>query len=109
VSGQHALDALKPGVFARCVHGVHVLGGGWQVWLPGHGRVRQDGLYLGAKHQCAISPPIVEGLDAYAVARYEKPLQSPIPQGEGEHAVETVEAFHAPFLVSMKDDLGVGV
>ena len=53
---------------------------------------------------------VIQRLDSEAIAR-EKHLRriaAAIPDGEGEHAVETTHALRAPLFVGMHDDFGVG-
>ena len=52
-------------------------------------------------------PPVVEGLDADAVAGHEQGLFAAIPESEGEHAVEVGQAVWAPFFVGVQNRLAV--
>jgi hypothetical protein len=51
----------------------------------------------------------VERFDAEPVAGQDQPPGVLLDDGEGEHAVEAVHTGRAPLLVSLEDDLGVGV
>ena len=52
---------------------------------------------------------VVERLDAQAVAGEKQALRRPVPDREGEHAVELVEQASPSLLVEAEDDLGVGL
>src|SRR5580704_1811601 len=55
----------------------------------------------------AIHVGIVQGLDAEAVARKEKPLVARIPNREGPHAVEAQLAFRSPLGISGEHDFTI--
>ena len=50
----------------------------------------------------------VERLDADPIARQHQPPRRRVPDGEGKHAAELLDAALAPLLVAVDDDLGVG-
>ena len=50
----------------------------------------------------------VERLDAQPVPAEDQPAGVLLQQGEGEHPEEVVDAVHAPPVVGLGDDLGVG-
>src|SRR4029079_10028980 len=50
----------------------------------------------------------MKGLLAEEIARGEERFLLRVPQDEGEHAPEAVEALPAPFVIRRDDDLGVG-
>src|SRR6266540_4218574 len=51
---------------------------------------------------------VVERLDAHAIAAQKQPPARPVPNGEGEHAVEPLNQIVTPLLVGVSKDLGVG-
>ena len=52
---------------------------------------------------------VVERFDAEDVARADELLSHVVPDGDCEHATQTLEDAHAPFLVTVHDDFGVTV
>src|SRR5262249_33720987 len=56
-----------------------------------------------------VMDAVIERLDADAVANKPEAPDPRIPKCEGEHAAEFLQAFNAPFLKGVKDDLRVGV
>src|SRR5207302_1644540 len=49
---------------------------------------------------------VAERLDREAVAREDEPALALVPQGQGPHAVEALEAIGSPGRVGVEDDLG---
>src|SRR5262249_14982286 len=70
--------------------------------------VFQDSLDLRGEHQRFVAKIPVKRLDAVAIPRQEQSLVRLVPDGKGEHAVETPHAVVAPFLVRVDDDFGIG-
>ena len=52
---------------------------------------------------------IIERLDAEPIARQDHASGLALPDREGKHAVEALDAARAPFRVSFQDDLGVAL
>jgi hypothetical protein len=75
----------------------------------GDGGVLDDGLDLGGEAQAAADRGVVERFDADAVAGQPESAAVEVPDREGEHALESLDAVGAPFLVAVHDDFGVGV
>src|SRR5206468_12461461 len=71
-------------------------------------RVGVEGARLARKGKAVTVEPVVEGLDAEAVARGEEPAARPVPEREGPHAVEALDAALAPLAVGGEDHLRVG-
>jgi hypothetical protein len=103
--------------FGLAVHGVR----GGHVFV---GQVAHDGLRierklqprhggqtveLRAEEQAALLQGVEEGLFAEAVTGAEQTAPGGIPEGEGEHAVEALEAVRAPDAVGLEDDLRIGM
>ena len=66
----------------------------------------------GLKLRCKGERPLiiveVEGFDAQTVPEEKQRLLGFVPQGEGEHAVETLHTFRPPAGKGVEDDLGIG-
>ena len=62
-----------------------------------------------AKAKLSGAGGVVEGLDAHAVADAPQPPPRLIPEGEGEHAVEAVEAVDAVLGIGLEQDFGIGI
>ena len=56
----------------------------------------------------SVTHRVVDRPHAGAVARQHQALTARVPDGEGEVAVERLDAIGTPLLVEMDDDLGVG-
>ena len=67
----------------------------------------QERLRLGAEDEIAVELREEERPHAEAVARDEDLLRLPVPDGEGEVAVQPVQAVGPPLLVRMREDLSV--
>src|SRR5574341_742739 len=72
-------------------------------------RVLQQGLDLRGKGEPVMVNAVVEGLDPDAVADQPELPFFGVPEADGEHAAEFVQAVDAPLLEGMDDDLGVRV
>jgi len=68
----------------------------------------QNGFDLGGEDQLVAMPVVVQRLDAESVADEDQFALLAIPDGEGEHAVEQLDAIRPIFFVSMYDDFRVG-
>src|SRR5262245_43190043 len=68
-----------------------------------------DGSHLRAEPDGAAANRVVNQLDAHGVARQDEASPACIPEGDAEHAVETIEDVGAPLLVAVNDGLGVGL
>ena len=64
-------------------------------------------LELAREHETTPFEPVVEGLDAEAVARAEELATLPVPDRERPHPVEPLDAASAPLVVGGEDHLGV--
>ena len=72
--------------------------------------VGQQRLQFTAEQQRAVvQQRVVQRLDPHAVARHEQCLAIAVPQHEGEHAAEAVDAALTPLLPAMHDALGVAL
>ena len=70
--------------------------------------VDEQRLQLRGEQQPVREPRIVERLLAEAIARGEQPPRRRVPEDEGEHPVEPLEARRTVVLVRVQDDLRVG-
>src|SRR5215470_7155247 len=66
-------------------------------------------LHLRAKYDPLRIDPIMQWLDAETVARQQEPPAGMIPDGEGPHSVEPLEAALAPARVGLENHLRVRV
>src|SRR5581483_4929430 len=71
------------------------------------GHEREEGLRLGGDVDELVSDGVVEGLDAEAVACAKEQLPLLVPDHEGEHSSQMVDAALAPAGVGLQDDLRV--
>ena len=72
-------------------------------------RMLEDALDLGSEDEAAVLLRVVERLDAEEVAGTEQLARIAVPDGEREHAAQTVEHAFAPRQIAREQDLGVGV
>ena len=52
---------------------------------------------------------VVQGFDAKVVARDQQALRAPVPQREGEHALQVLEHAHAVLAIGVEQRLSVAV
>ena len=78
-----------------------------RVQLPLHGRVGEDRLDLGGEDQARGIAVHVQRFDAQAITGQEKAAAPLVPDREGEHAPELLEAARTERLVQAEHDLGV--
>src|SRR6185436_20827580 len=65
---------------------------------------------FGSEHEpLARQFAVEERLHAKAIPREKQPPRLLIPDGECEHASESIDEAHAPLLVSVHDDFGIRV
>ena len=69
--------------------------------------VLQQRLDLGREQELLADARVEQRLLAQSVAGYEQFAAAAVPDGEGEHADQVVEAALAVFLVGVHDGLGV--
>ena len=72
-------------------------------------RQRHQRLQLGTKGEAAILFGVIERLDPDRIARKRQATLLAIPDGDGEHAVQTGPRIVAPFAIGRQDRLGVAV
>src|SRR5436305_7843306 len=75
----------------------------WEVGLA------EQGLELGREADPPLPEPVVERLDAEAVARQQQATLAPIPDREREHATQARHERRAVVEVEMQQDLGVAM
>ncbi len=83
----------------ECVH----------VYLPRDGRVGQQRLCFARPDHAVPIAVIVERLDTEGIACQQQSLLAGIPDSESKDAVETRDTVITPLLVSMNNDLRVGL
>ncbi len=72
--------------------------------------MREQCLELGRERDSAVRVGVVdEGLFAQAIPGQEDAVLAGVPQGQGEHAPQMLEAVDAVLLVGVDDGLGVRV
>ena len=72
-------------------------------------RMIQKALDFRAEQELPVFVVVVEGLDAEDVARAEQLARLRVPNDKREHAAQLIKHAATPFLVAMKDGLGVGM
>ena len=81
---------------------------GQRIKIAGEAAMRQQRFEFGAEKKGAVWQQGVEKrLDAKSVARQEQGFTIPVPQGKGEHATKTFDAFLSPGFPGVDDDLRV--
>jgi len=73
----------------------------------GDQRVAEQRLRLGREQEQPVAVPVVERLLAQPIAGEEEPARGVVPDGEGEHADEPLDACLAVDSVGVQDHLGV--
>src|SRR5689334_22039838 len=68
---------------------------------------REQRLRLGREDERAVATRVVERLLTEAVAREDEATARPVPDGDGEHALERIDEVRPSLLVEVRDDLGV--
>src|ERR1051326_2201165 len=74
-----------------------------EVGLARYRRVGAETLQLGGEDERAAVPLVIERLHADMVARDEEALRRPVPQREGEHALQVLEHAHAVFAIGIEE------
>ena len=109
MTGRHLMDVLEHGLRVVHVLEAQVLRKGLAVQLLLEARVRQEGLDLATPDQTTALMLVVQRLDAEDIARQHQLLFLGIPDGDGEHAAQTLEHARSPGFIAMHDGLGVAV
>ena len=105
----HLLDALEDGARRGDVTVAEVGGERVSVHLGAPGGVIEKTAGLRAEEERSADAPPVERLDADAVADEREAAGVVLPEGEREHAVQTLDgALDAPRLARLQHDLRVG-
>jgi len=81
---------------------------GFEVEFARDGAVGEDGFLLRAEEEGVSGEDVVERFDAVTVAGEEERGARLVPEGEGEHAVEALDAGGAPLDIGVERDFGVG-
>jgi len=66
-------------------------------------------LHAGGEAQPHTFERVIQRLDAEAVAGEEQRAMAQVADGEGEHAVEMLDAFFAPGVIGLEDHLAVAL
>ena len=104
--GDAAVDRLR----VRDVAIGEVVLDGLVVEVAPQARMHQEGLQLRGEEDRAVRQlRVVERLDAQAVAGQEQHPLPFVPEAEGEHAAEAIDAAFAPFLPGVDDHLGIAM
>src|SRR5262249_59428020 len=108
VAGGQLGDALEDaGVGGNAGVGRVVVDRG-AVALRGHGGVLEQGLQLAGEDEAALVEPVEERLLAEPVPRHEHGAVAAVPDREGEHAAEALDAAGAALLGSVDDRVRAG-
>lgn len=109
MSGQKFFDILEDRHFSRDVGQGEVGCQGLLIHFPGEPLVGQDRFHLRGETEPALVAGVEEGLDAEPVPTEKEHPRGSIPDREGEHTPELVDAGLPPFLVGMKNGFRVAV
>ena len=108
LAGMKLGHPAKHGPVALHVLEGEVLANPVEVRLGADVRGHEERLDLGGEEDPLRRGVQVEGLHAEVVAREEDRACLPVEEGEGEHAVQPLDAGGTPLLVRLEDDLRVG-
>ena len=67
----------------------------------------QDAFDLRGEQEFAVGQGVIERFDAQAVPGQEELSLGPVPDGEGKHPLEPLDAALSFFLIEMEDRLGI--
>ncbi len=109
VAGQEFAQALKQRFLSRQVVERQKLSNRRHVHLSANGWISQDGLQFRGKPQRTAVVEIVQRFDAHPVARHEQAASFRVPNGEGKHPAELLDALGTLVLVQMNNDFRVGL
>ncbi len=107
MGGRQLGDLGEDGTLAGRIAKGEVVMEGVQIHVPGHRGMAQEGLDLGREEEHSSPVPVVERLLPEAIARQEEGGSACVPDGEGEHTAQVVQAPLAAFLVQVQDGLGI--
>src|ERR1700722_10017258 len=107
VTGHQLADSSVEGFFAGKISESEVLGEDGTTEPCIDSGVRENRFNFRAEDQTFGAELIVERLDAQTIAREEDSLAASVPDGEGEHAAQVLNAVVAVFFVKMDDGFGV--
>jgi hypothetical protein len=108
MSRRDGLDPPEERAGAERVPAEQVVGEALQVEVRLDPRQGEDRLDLGREGQRVGRPGDEQRLDPQPVPGQEERGRQVVPDGEGEHAVQPVQAPGAPSIVGVKDHLRVG-
>jgi len=106
VPRQEFLDALEHGLAAEAELEAEIVFEALEIGLD-RGQKWDERLDLAREIEDSVDLGVVEGFDPEAIAGAEKRLRLFVPDREGEHAAEVVDAVRTPLLVGAERDLGV--
>ena len=96
VRGCELENALEEGLWQRAELEAQVLLERLAIELSGIGGVLQDAFNLGREDELAVLLRVVKRFDAEEIARAEKLACRAVPDGEREHAAQSIEHAFAP-------------
>ena len=108
MAGHQLANAAEEGAVVADVAEGEVLGEQRLLESGRDGGVLEERLDFAGEGERAAVPVVVEGLLAEAIARAEELARVLIPDGEGEHAAEALDAIGAVLFVGVEDGFGVG-
>src|SRR5258706_10678417 len=100
----------NPGVHALCAADVakrKIFRQRLTVELRLHSRMGEDGFYFRSEQQCLAVVGIVERLDSEPVSGHEQAPSGPVPDGEGKHATEALNAVLSVLLIQMHNGFSI--
>ena len=108
VRGRKLEDALEEGLRQRAELETQVLLECLAIELAGVGGVFQNAFDLGREDELAVLLRVVKRFDAEEIARAEKLACRAVPDGEREHAAQSVEHAFAPCEIAREQHFRVG-
>ncbi len=108
MAGHQFANAAEESTLLADVAEGEVLGEQRSFELGRNGGMLEEGFHFAGEGESAAVPEVVEGLFAEAIAGAEEFAGVLIPDGEGEHAAEALDAIGAVLFVGVENGFGVG-
>src|SRR5215813_11764262 len=109
MSGRQLLNSYIHRVRTRDIAKCQVLCQRAVIELRPYSWICQDRFDLRAEQQALPIKPIIEGLDTQAVASDKQIPIAPVPNREGKHSAQMLNAILTIFFVKMDDGFGIAL